>query len=379
VKRPLLIPTWLLGILLAYAAVLFTQYSPVSHYLGRVTEFRLNTAGVAVFLGIIGLPLLLVRRRPLLAVGTMVAGTIAVALVLMPDYGLDIRTFQYLAADVLVGVVAATRSFRVTAVAVGTVFLTQLVMIVAVPIGSLAVAVALAALAVSTATMVGIAIRQRQERVATQHARAATDAIVAERLRIAREVHDMVAHSIAVIAIQAGMGRRVMRTQPEEASKALDTIEVTSRETLAGLRRTLTALRQGSAPLDPLPTLADLEKLADAIEHAGVTVEIVRAGVPRDLPEEIGLSAYRIIQEAVSNVARHAAAARCRVTVDYREGEVALEVVDEGRGCADLTAGYGLIGMRERAELLGGTFTAGPRPEGGFRVAATLPALTAAA
>src|SRR5262249_44311483 len=132
-------------------------------------------------------------------------------------------------------------------------------------------------------------------------------------------------------------------------------------------------LRQGSAPLDPLPSLDDLDQLVTSAAAGGVTLELQRIGRPRAVPEEIGLAAYRIVQEAVSNVVRHAATDRCRVTVDYREDEVAVEVVDGGRGCPELTAGYGIIGMRGRAELLDGTFEAGPRPEEGFRVAATLP------
>src|SRR5262249_51584471 len=129
-------------------------------------------------------------------------------------------------------------------------------------------------------------------------------------------------------------------------------------------------LRQGSAPLDPLPSLDDLDQLVTSAAAGGVTLELQRIGRPRAVPEEIGLSAYRIVQEAVSNVVRHAATDWCRVTVDCREDEVAIEVVDGGRGCPELTAGYGIIGMRERAALLDGSFDAGPRPEGGFRVAA---------
>jgi signal transduction histidine kinase len=365
VKRPSFVIAWLFGALLGAAALLGYLQSTRSAVEANVR---------IVVLAVSAVPLLLARRRPVLAVATMVAGTVVATLIVQPHAAADVRVVQFLAADVTVAVVAAVHGSRFAGFAAGATFLAQLAAIAAFPVFDFPTATAFAALALSTAAMIGISTHQRGRRIEAERSQAAADAVVAERLRIAREVHDMVAHSIAVIAIQAGVGRRVMRTQPEEASNALDTIEVTSRETLAGLRRTLSALRQGGAPLDPLPTLADLEKLAESTSHAGVTVDLVRLGVPRELPEEIGLSAYRIIQEAVSNVVRHAGAARCRVTVDYREGEVAVEVVDEGRGCADPAAGYGLVGMRERAELLGGTFTAGLRPEGGFRVAATLPA-----
>ena len=191
----------------------------------------------------------------------------------------------------------------------------------------------------------------------------------------------MVAHSIGVIAIQAGTGSRVIDTQPAEARDALAAIETTSRETLAGLRRMLGALRgAGSgpdpapAPLDPAPGLADLGRLAAATMRAGVRVEVQWRGQRRPLPADVDQSAFRIIQEAVTNVVRHAGTGHCRVIIDQQDDEVAIEVVDDGRGGTADGTGYGITGMRERVGLLHGQFTAGPRPEGGFRVAARLPA-----
>jgi signal transduction histidine kinase len=252
--------------------------------------------------------------------------------------------------------------------------LVQVTTLVVDPINNVATTTAaLMGLAVFAAALVGNSIRLRRINLEALQARAAVDAVTAERLRIAREVHDMVAHSIAVIAIQAGVGRRVMGTQPEEAAKALDTIEVTSRETLAGLRRTLGALREGTAPLDPPPGLADLDRLASSTLHAGVRMDIEWRGHRRAVPEDIDLSAYRIIQEAVSNVVRHAGTTECRVVVDYRHSELAVKIEDGGRGYADAPAGFGIVGMRERTDLLGGTFSAAQRPEGGFRVIAILP------
>ncbi|MFJ9448497.1 sensor histidine kinase [Kitasatospora sp. NPDC101235] len=192
------------------------------------------------------------------------------------------------------------------------------------------------------------------------------EAVTSERLRIARELHDMVAHSIGIIAIQAGAGSRVIQTQPAEAREALRAIEATSRETLSGLRRTLVSLRQADrgattseqSPLAPTPGLADIERLAAATAGAGVRVDVRCTGEQRPVPADIDLSAYRIVQEALTNVVRHA-----------------VEVVDNGRGAIEdgPAHGFGLIGMRERAGLLGGHLSAGPRPEGGFRVAARLP------
>jgi signal transduction histidine kinase len=212
---------------------------------------------------------------------------------------------------------------------------------------------------------------------------------VTERLRIARELHDMVAHSIGIIAIQAGVGRRVIETQPAEARNALTAIEATSRETLAGLRQMLGVLRRaepgpGRGPLESAPGLADLGRLAATTRDAGVRVELRWLGPRRPLPADIDLSAFRIIQEAVTNVVRHAGTGHCRVTVDCREEELGIEVTDEGHGGAPPAegpgerGGFGIDGMRERARLLGGELTAGPRAEGGFRVAARLPVPAAA-
>ena len=198
-----------------------------------------------------------------------------------------------------------------------------------------------------------------------------------ERLRIARELHDMIAHSIGIIAIQAGMGNRVIETQPAEAHKALRAIEETSRDTLSQLRRTLTALRHGEnaeTPTDPTPGLADLDKLVASTKHAGVLAIVETVGIPLPLPGEIDLAAYRIVQESVTNVVRHSGARTCRVRIEYRETSVAVTVSDEGHGVLGSGGtGFGLVGMRERVSLVHGTFRAGPRFGGGFLVSATLP------
>ncbi|MCO5988278.1 ATP-binding protein [Actinoallomurus spadix] len=189
----------------------------------------------------------------------------------------------------------------------------------------------------------------------------------------------MVAHSIGIVALQAGAARRVIDTQPTGARDALREVELASRETLSGLRRMLGALRQaelrdGAPGFDEMPGLADVDRLAATTTAAGVRVDVQWRGERRPLPPEVDLSAYRIIQEAVTNVVRHAGARSCTVSIDHRDEEISIEVVDDGRGHG-LTpgTGYGLVGMRERAALLHGDLTAGPRPEGGFRVTARLP------
>jgi signal transduction histidine kinase len=207
----------------------------------------------------------------------------------------------------------------------------------------------------------------------------AAHAVTAERLRIARDLHDMVAHSIGIIAIQSGAARRVMDTQPDKTREALAAIETASQETLAGLRHMLGALRQARVGADaadrvPVTGLADVDRLAANAAEAGVQVQVRWSGRRRPLPPEIEVSAFRIIQEAVTNVVRHAGTPRCSVAVEFREGELAVEVTDDGHGGPARGTGYGLAGMRERVSLLQGDLIAGPRPEGGFRVAARIPA-----
>jgi signal transduction histidine kinase len=230
------------------------------------------------------------------------------------------------------------------------------------------------------AWLIGYSVRQAHAQTELVRAQAAAQTALAERLRIARELHDMVAHSIGIIAIQAGAGRRVFDARPAEARDALATIEATSRETLAGLRRMVTGLRRtepepgaGQAPLSPAPGLADLERLAAMTLEAGVRVDVDWRGSREPLPADIDLAAFRIIQEAVTNVVRHAGTDQCRVSIGQHDGELSIEVTDSGRGGDPSGTGYGITGMRERAALLGGDLSADPRPGGGFRVAARLP------
>jgi signal transduction histidine kinase len=217
------------------------------------------------------------------------------------------------------------------------------------------------------------------ERARAEQAR---QAVAEERLRLARELHDVVAHSISVIAVQSGVGAHVAKTQPEEAAKALAAIEVTSRAALTELRRLLGVLRQEDEPqgdLAPVPGLADLDSLLAEVAKAGLAVRLQVEGRPAQLPAGVDLSAYRIVQEALTNVVKHAGPARAQVAIRYRDHEVMVEVTDDGRGAAAPTGdgrarvGHGLIGMRERVAVFGGDLQTGPRPGGGFRVAARLP------
>ena len=199
-----------------------------------------------------------------------------------------------------------------------------------------------------------------------------------ERMRIARELHDVVAHSMSVITVQAGFGRLMVRERPDEAGAALAAIETTGRQTLAEMRRLLTVLRADGAPdtpaeLTPTPGLADLEQLVTRTGQAGIRVELTITGQHRQLPAGVELSAYRIIQEALTNVAKHAAATTAYVAVEYLPHDLVIEVTDHGRGGSVASTGLGLTGMRERVQLYGGHLDAAPLPSGGFRVVARLP------
>ncbi|WP_181771663.1 sensor histidine kinase [Amycolatopsis pittospori] len=224
----------------------------------------------------------------------------------------------------------------------------------------------------------GWTARQRQANLAELAEAQADQAVSDERLRIAREMHDVVAHSMSLIAVKAAVGNHVAQEQPEEAREALRVIELTSRETLVELRRMLGVLRSGDgtpeAALGPAPKLSELRTLAERAGQAGVRVELTGEEID-DLPEGVALSVYRITQEAVTNVVKHAGPSTCRVTITEGRGEVGVEIVDDGRGEGTVATvgGHGLIGMRERVAVYGGDFEAGPVPAGGFRVYARLP------
>lgn len=333
------------------------------------------------------LPLaVIVRRAPVLTVYAMLLGLVGVASLEptwypMTDAIHTVREAQIVMVDLALGYLASIRPRRVSAAMAALVAVVQVGSVVAFPIGQgVTISVSVAAiLGVATVWLVGQSIWQRRRYQQAQLAQAEAQAVQAERLRIARELHDMIAHSIGVIAIQAGMGRRVIDHQPAQARDALAAIEDTSRETLAGLRRMLVGLRRteadaDAAPTDPAPGLADLDGLIERSRHAGVTVEVRQEGTPRPLPPAVDLSAYRIIQEAVTNVARHAGVDRCDVAVQLHDGLLSIEVTDDGGGATGAPGpGYGIPGMRERVSLLHGEFDAGPRPEGGFRVTARIP------
>jgi signal transduction histidine kinase len=207
----------------------------------------------------------------------------------------------------------------------------------------------------------------------------ARQAVFAERVRIARELHDVVAHHVSVMGVQAGAARRVMERQPEKAAEALSSIEASSRQAVVELHRLLGFLRR-AGEADDLAPQPGLAQLGDLVAHAAqgdLAVELSIEGDPRPLSTTLEVSAYRVIQEALTNTRKHSGAAHATVRVTYGTASLEVEVVDDGKAGAARTGGdeggLGLIGMRERASLHGGHLRAGPRPEGGFVVHATFP------
>lgn len=330
--------------------------------------------------GAVGLPVAVRRRLPVAVLGTVLAALAAASL-------LDLVREPYTPAGLaayLVGLAGPTRrsvlalaaSLPVAACSVyaGTAVIT--------PGGDGQDAVGLVnmvLLVIGGAWTAGFLVRLRRADGRRREEHRAELALAGERLRIARELHDIVSHNLSLIAVKAGVAAHVAEADPQEARSALRVIEETSRSALTDMRRTLGVLRRG-APVDPAPGLVDLDRLARDARGAGVDVDLtVAGGNPHALGGSTHLAVYRIVQEALTNVVKHAAPTSCRVTVAVERESVALEVVDEGPSAgsrppaAGLPGGYGLMGVRERALVHGGSFTAGPRPDGGYAVYVRLP------
>ncbi|MGX1756301.1 sensor histidine kinase [Streptomyces lydicus] len=224
---------------------------------------------------------------------------------------------------------------------------------------------------------------ERAERTREEEARLR---VTEERLRIARELHDVVAHHITLVNAQAGVAHHLMRTDLDHAYQALERIRDTSRTALDELRATVGLLRYGEdpqTPREPAPGLADLDNLLNTFRHSGLNITHEQTGQPVELPPITDLTAYRIIQEALTNTRKHAGAVSARVHLDYRADALRVTVEDDGPTGPGASGndgarpgpgtGHGMIGMRERAHAAGGTLTAGPIPTGGFRIHAALP------
>jgi signal transduction histidine kinase len=217
----------------------------------------------------------------------------------------------------------------------------------------------------------------RRRRVIRDRELAAREAVTVGRAAIARELHDVVAHHMSVMVVQAGAARTVVDADPAAAAEALRQIEASGRTGLAEMRRLLEILKtsDGNVERTPQPGLEHLDELLEGMRATGLPVEAVVEGEPRRLPPGVDLSAYRIVQEALTNALRHAGGASARVLLRYGRHALEVEVIDDGHGPTENAGptGHGLIGMRERVQLFGGELEAGPRPGGGFVVRARLP------
>jgi len=236
------------------------------------------------------------------------------------------------------------------------------------------------------AWLLGRVIRRRNERtrelerltreLEEERDARAREAVTVERARIARELHDVIAHNVTVIGVQAAAAGRIMKGDEPDVRDALSVIETTSRQTVDEMRRMLGVLRKNEDEigLAPQPSLRDLDSLVEQVRGAGLDVDVLIEGEPRPLPAGLDLSAYRIVQEALTNALKHAAPAHVDLAVRYLEDRIVLDVVDDGtRPVPGHGTGNGLVGMRERAALFGGDLSAGRRVEGGWELHVTLP------
>jgi signal transduction histidine kinase len=447
------------------AGFLFAAASPIPQAIavpppGVLRYYHLPAAGPLVLFLVVataGVAVALRRRHPVIMLGVLLADSVLLAaMVRRPAISLAF----FIPVTYVLYLIAASYERRRDAVRVLVVVFSVLLLdteLTALTDGTVnqvftsgkLFSVSLCVIIVWT---VGYTVRQRRRYAVRLQEEAASKAVAEERLRIARELHDVVAHSMSVIAVQAGYGQYVIDTQPADARSALGAIQVTSREALDEMRRMLGALRHAveadqqrggpeapaaeappadaaGAPLFPAPGLADLDRLLSRTASAGVRVDVKRLGQQVDLPASIDLSAYRIIQEALTNVVKHAHTNSCQVLIGYGQDELLVEITDNGAGLPALAGagaramvpaldrgslyggslyggslngvphngvprnagapdhgsydaqgfggepggGHGIIGMRERVSLLGGVFNAGPLPGYGFRVSARIP------
>jgi signal transduction histidine kinase len=347
------------------------------------TELDIPRALVAAIAAATIIPLFWRRRYPVATTVVVLAGVVvtATAWQLMDNF---ISPFAAVLLAAYSG--AAYGSTRKAATILGLIALVLIVgtIIDGRPIGD----VVFVLLIVAAVAAAGRGVHARQQRVTVLADRAvlleherdakARAAVAEERVRIARELHDVVAHGISVIVLQARGGRTVLGPREGEAREAFDEIETTAQQALTEMRRLLGMLRQQDEELTlgPQPSLANLDALAAHVRDAGLPVDLVVKGDVDRLPPGVDLSAYRLVQEGLTNALKHAGPARARVFVNCSETELEVEVIDDGQGVngnGDSTGGHGLTGMRERVSMLGGQIEIGPRDSGGFALRARLP------
>ncbi|MFC4959594.1 sensor histidine kinase [Streptomyces mauvecolor] len=332
-------------------------------------------------ISIAGVLLVAFAAVPLLARRTHPVATLAAALVLDAAASFALPLSTHFGAVLMVALYSVARA-RSGLVAAGAVLVTAATSLLSqsggrVPPWPEAISAVLSPLIVVGAAL---AVGRWQREVDANRRLLADRAVADERRRIARELHDIVAHHITTMQLMAG-GARANLAHPEVARDALVTLEASGRLALGEMRQLLDVLRAGdepeSAPAQPQPGADDLERLVDEARFAGLSTGFSVHGASRPLPPTVGLTVFRVVQEALTNARKHAGSAHACVRLTYRQDMVSVEVLDDGEGAASSNpgsgGGYGLIGMRERVALHGGTLTAGPRADGGFAVLAELP------
>ena len=375
-------PDWWAGplptLVLPFAVAAFTVVGTYNAARGQPTAHPLDALGVALLL--IGPVALVLRRRFPSGVLAVAAGSAWVYLALGYAYG---PVFLSGIVALCSAVVRGHRrgAYSIIVAAFGALLLLHLLRNPGEPPPLFGAGGWLSSLAIVIAACeCWRARRERLEQMRLAQEEAQRRRGSEERLRIARDLHDALGHHISLINVQAGVALHLMDSDPEQARTALAAIKQSSGQLLREMRATLGVLRgvDDAPPRHPAAGLARLGDLLEENRAAGLPVELEVSGSPRELPASVGHAAYRIVQEALTNTRRHAGAARARVVLGYDDDGVTVQVDDDGSGSGsdtvDPAGGNGLPGMRERATALGGSLTAGPRPGGGFRVRARLPA-----
>ncbi|WP_157802948.1 sensor histidine kinase [Compostimonas suwonensis] len=396
----LLIPV-ILSFVVQVPAAVFFSVSSLRAGNGRAGDGDIATAALAIGLALLGPLALLASRRfpgPVVALVTAAATT---DLLVAPDHG---PPYISLAFAIVLGMARGARVWAFASVAAG--WLLCVTIGAAIGLDWNPFRIVATTIGIVICLGIGGVIRSRRERMSAfraESSRRRLSAEQAERVRIARELHDVLAHSLSQINVQASVGLHLAEQQPERAREALANIKVTSKDALDDVRQVLGMLRAEpesgerdesahfahaadsvalahsarqagapDAPLTPQADLAQLPALVARVAHPGLSVRL-DDGLTVQPPGAVQFAVYRIVQESLTNVVRHAAASEVRVSLAEEGDTIVVTVADDGRGANDPVPGGGLLGMRERAELIGGSLDAGPGPRGGFRVVARLP------
>jgi len=375
------LPLWVLDAVITGVFLPIAIASVVARPESVAGDYKpINALGILLILGAV-LPLLVRRRFPL---PVFFVSTAFLVLFAASEYFIGAVAFTTLISLYTVGAFCRPREIAVAFVTlIGSLAALWIIDIPDFSPGDVFSNIAL----YTVALLFGWTVQSRRLRLAAAEERAEilereqeeerARAIADERLHIAQELHDVVAHSMSVIAVQAGVGMHVADTDAAEAKRALENISTTSRSTLAELRRLLGVLRDDGtgATYAPAPGLCDLDRLAREVSDAGVPVEVQVEGSISEVPPGVDFTGYRIVQEALTNVLKHAGPSSARVRVAHESGSLRIEVRDDGRGVNGRSTGtgHGLLGMRERVAVYGGRLDAGPAPGGGFKVTAELP------